>query len=142
MNRFQQFVMLAGFAFAALLGSATAAPSITFAPGYETCVRNCGQISQVGNSLLITLLDKSGKAFKAGTHDIDPGATKVVISPLRNDAPMLLPMGTGDITTQTVTTTVTTKTQYIVVTITYYYRDGVLVDMRSMEQRFPKMMEK
>lgn len=138
MNRFRQFAAFTSLALAIQLGTATAAPSITFAPEYEPCVRNCGQISQVGNSLLITLLDKSGKALKAAAHDIDPTATKVIITPLQNDVPMLIPAGSSDFTTQSATSTVTTATQYIVITITYYFKDGALIDMRTTEQRFSK----
>jgi hypothetical protein len=139
MSRFQKFVILAGLALAAQWGTATASPSITFAPGYEPCARNCGQISQVGNSLVVTLLDKSGKAFKAVTHDIDPAGTKLVVSPVRNDVPMIVAMGSDDITTQTTSTTMRTTTHIVVIQITYVYRNGQLIDVKIQEYRYPRM---
>ena len=123
------------------LASATA--PLNFAPGFEACARNCGQISQVGNSLVVTLLDRNGKPFKVASIDIDPTASRVTIG-TRNDA--MMPMatglgsgaGSGDISAQSIQTYVYTATQTVIYTMTYYYQGGVLVDVKVTEQRFPK----
>jgi hypothetical protein len=118
---------------------ATAAVPITFENGAETCKRNCAQITQTGKQLLVTLVDKSGKPFKTASYPLDPSATKIEISPAREDKPLKLPVGAnGPLTTRTARATITTATQHIVISQIFYYAKGALIDVRLVDQSFTK----
>jgi hypothetical protein len=146
MNRIQKLALAVGLAAAAHFNIATAAVPLSFAPGLEACVRNCGQITQVGNSLVITLLDKTGKPFKVASVDVDPKATKAVVAGSNDNLPAQpifnATAASGDVTSKTVTTTMQTPTQTIVFVVTYFYSNGVLIDCKISEHRFDKQKEK
>jgi len=144
MKQINKILLAVGLAAAAHLNPAVAAPQISFAQGLDSCVRNCGQISQVGNSIIITLLDKSGKPFKVATADIDATATKVAISATSDShgVPGFIgatPMAASDVTTKVGTIVIETKGETIVYTFTYLYRNGELVDVKVDEHRFKKI---
>lgn len=130
-----------GLSLLAHLPAAYAAPPLKFTQGYQPCYRNCAQIQQVGNSLVITLVDKSGKAFKVASYDIDQDAADIVVAAPQPDGPFILPMAptsAGYVTTMSATATSETATQIIVATFIYYYVDGKLVDTQLHEKRFQK----
>lgn len=125
--------------------SALAAPAVvaavplTFDKGVEPCKRNCGQTSQSGNLLLVTLVDKAGKPFKTASYPVDPAATRIEVSPARQDQPLKIPLGVhGPVTTRTASATITTATQHIVISQIFYYAKGALIDVRLVDQTFTK----
>lgn len=141
MNRFGALRTIVGLSLFTLLAVANAA-TLKFAPGFEQCYRNCGQVQLVGNTIVVTALDGSGKAIKIAVHDIDQNATNVVVSSVPAGPPMagLSTMNTtGSVYTQQTQSTYTTTTQVVVVTIIYYYNaSGQLLDIKMIEHRFPK----
>jgi hypothetical protein len=119
--------------------AAFATVPLTFENGVDTCKRNCGQTTQSGNQLLVTLVDKSGKPFKTASYPIDPSATKIEVSPARADQPLKIPHGAhGPVTTRTASATITTATQQIVISQIFYYAKGALIDVRLVDQTFTK----
>jgi hypothetical protein len=141
MKRIHKIALAVGLAAAAHFNIAIAAATLTFASGSESCVRNCGQITQLGNSLVVTLLDRNGKPFKVVTADIDPSATQILVSAPQDsqNAPALFgatPMASGDITAATRITVIKTATETIVYTVIYYYQNGQIIDVKIQEQRF------
>lgn len=147
MKRIQKLALAVGIAATAHFHIAAAAVPLSFAPGYEACYRNCPQISQVGNTLVVTLLDKAGKPFKVVTTNIDQSATKAVVS-ASAESPALptltgaTAMSGGEITMATRHTTVQTATETVVYTLVAYYQNGVLIDVKVTEQRFPREKQK
>jgi hypothetical protein len=143
MKRFQKIALVIGFAATQFV---TAAVPLTFAPGFESCVRNCGQISQVGKTMVVTLLDRAGKPFKVASVDLDPAATKAVVAANHENLPaqqiFTAAAAGGDITTRTISTTLQTPTETIVYLVTYFYVGGVLVDVKIQEHRFDKRKER
>ncbi|HEU4777095.1 MAG TPA: hypothetical protein VFS95_09740 [Telluria sp.] len=119
--------------------AAMAAVPLIYESGAAPCQRNCGQTTQVGNTLLVTLVDKTGRAFKTETYPIDPNATRIAISPPRDDVRQSPTAGAhGPVTTRTARATITTPTQQVVISQIFYYSKGQLVDVRIVDQHFSK----
>jgi len=119
--------------------SAMAAVPLIYESGEAPCQRNCSQTTQVGNKLLVTLVDKAGKAFKTESYPIDPNATRIAISPPRDDERQSPVAGLhGSVTTRTASATITTPTQQVVISQIFYYSKGQLVDVRIVDQHFSK----
>ncbi|HEU4777094.1 MAG TPA: hypothetical protein VFS95_09735 [Telluria sp.] len=146
MKQCKRVALLAGLAAAAQFNIAAAAVSLSFAPEYKACVSNCAAISQAGNTLVVTLLDKAGKPFKVSTTAIDPAATKAVVS-ASQDSPAAnglfgAPAANGEFTVSTFNTTVETNTDTVLYTMISYYKQGQLFDGKMSEKRFSKQVAK
>lgn len=136
-----QLTTIAALSATLLLSSApsVAAAPLTYEKGAAPCKRNCGQTTQTGDKLLVTLIDKAGKPFKVESYPIDPSATRIAISPAHDDAPLDWLKGVrGPVTTRTASATITTPTQQVVISQIFYYSKGQLVDVRIVDQRFAK----
>lgn len=106
--------------------------------GQANCQSNCAQIQRVGNSLVVTLIDRSGQPIKVVTHELDPNAGKLTTIKNQGNTQVGILSDTGA-TTQTTTTKYTTKTEIIIITILYVYDiRGNLVDVKVFEARYPK----
>jgi len=132
---------IASLSLFAQCASAQAASPMKLPTGFAQCFKNCPQLQQVGHSIVITLLDSSGRPFKAAAHEIDATGYQIVATPTPTDNSMLSRMEntTSAVTTQSASVTYETTTQYVVITFIFYYSNGKLIDVKTSEHRFPKL---
>lgn len=118
--------------------------------GYATgknlneCHSDCGLLQKVGDSLVISALDRSGRPVKVASQALQPNGynLRVNTSPPESTTTFAA-TATAGITTRVTTTTYETRTQHIIVTVTFIYAaDGTLLDIMISEKRIDKRQEK
>lgn len=147
--------------FAALAGGLMLAAPVSHAGAVDgtysqaPCYANCAFLREQAGRLLVFAKNADGVVFKSASIDLPTDARRIgssapVVSAFVETQPSVeslpysgIPVGltcstTTGLCTEQATMSYETPTQLVVVTITYYFFDGELVDLEVNEKRIAK----